>query len=257
MKNTRAFTLIELLVVIAIIAILAAILFPVFVKARQNAKIMKCLQHSRQVGNGLFLYTADYGDRFPAGSASPAVQAKMSSHTWRYTWGGNTKWRREIWDAGMCTLRFWHLKPYVKNEDVFICPDPQSEYARRYAYGFRMSWCFHGGDGGPDGDHGFGGRTTGEVQGLDAKGGTGGKGQTFPPRYMPASRKVLLFCYSLGGWYGATKSVGDGAWPWIFPAYPHGDGTTYVFADGHAAWRRQGAGFAPLGYTEAEVDNTQ
>lgn len=64
-RRQRAFTLIELLVVIAIIAILAAILFPVFAKARDRANAISCLSNMKQIGTGLIAYTADYDGVFP------------------------------------------------------------------------------------------------------------------------------------------------------------------------------------------------
>jgi len=63
---SRAFTLIELLVVIAIIAILAAILFPVFAEAKATAKQTVCLSNAKQIGMGSHLYAADEDDRMPA-----------------------------------------------------------------------------------------------------------------------------------------------------------------------------------------------
>ena len=67
-KSRRAFTLIELLVVIAIIAILAAILFPVFAQAREKARQATCLSNMKQVGLGVLMYTQDYDETFPLGS---------------------------------------------------------------------------------------------------------------------------------------------------------------------------------------------
>ena len=64
MKN-KAFTLIELLVVIAIIAILAAILFPVFAQAREKARQTSCLSNMKQVGLGLLMYAQDYDENYP------------------------------------------------------------------------------------------------------------------------------------------------------------------------------------------------
>ncbi len=65
MKRNRAFTLIELLVVIAIIAILAAILFPVFAQARERARQTSCLSNMKQIGTGLYMYVQDYDELMP------------------------------------------------------------------------------------------------------------------------------------------------------------------------------------------------
>src|SRR5437879_3667599 len=63
--SSRAFTLIELLVVIAIIAILAAILFPVFAQARERARMSACISNMRQTANALMMYVQDYDETFP------------------------------------------------------------------------------------------------------------------------------------------------------------------------------------------------
>ncbi len=94
-KGRRGFTLIELLVVIAIIAILAAILFPVFAKARAKARQAACLSNMNQIAKAFMMYAQDYDEAFPYPGCS---------------YGGNLSW----------ALR---LMPYVKNAQVYKCPE--------------------------------------------------------------------------------------------------------------------------------------
>ena len=92
----RGFTLIELLVVIAIIAILAAILFPVFARAREKARQTSCLNNVKQIGLGILMYTQDYDE------TTPMLYAVHP---------GNL--RRDI---------TFHIRPYVMNYSIFDCP---------------------------------------------------------------------------------------------------------------------------------------
>ena len=78
-RTNRGFTLIELLVVIAIIAILAAILFPVFARARENARRASCLSNLKQLGLGFMQYTQDYDEKYPM---QEYADASGTSHTW-------------------------------------------------------------------------------------------------------------------------------------------------------------------------------
>ena len=106
-SRPRAFTLIELLVVIAIIAILAAILFPVFAQARAKARSVACLSNLKQAGTAYAMYTQDYDETTPLQN-SPVV----SDASGNYVSGG-----------------YWYnlLQPYVKNYTVMVCPDRNLE----------------------------------------------------------------------------------------------------------------------------------
>ncbi len=95
----RGFTLIELLVVIAIIAILAAILFPVFARAREKARQSSCLSNTKQLGTAVQMYAQDYDERLP-------MAASMS--------GASVYLFNEL------------LNPYIKNEQIWQCPSKPS-----------------------------------------------------------------------------------------------------------------------------------
>jgi prepilin-type N-terminal cleavage/methylation domain-containing protein len=276
LSTRRAFTLIELLVVIAIIAILAAILFPVFMSAKQKARTMKCLAHGRELGHAMAMYWSDNNDRFPCEiwDENTINRLNLGKYTWEYSWGAGTSWHRTTWNGAGQFFQRYQMRPYVKSEEIWICPDPNTLYAKRYAYGFRQSWNVRSSDGWNgskyegfvNGDRGFMGvaphpldpkktigvgRTIQEVQALDRKGET-----TCGARHMPPTRKIVFMCYALGRWAQGGR-VGDGNWPWVFPSYAHHDGSVFVYADGHAAWHKMGQGWAPLGYSKLDIDQRQ
>jgi prepilin-type N-terminal cleavage/methylation domain-containing protein/prepilin-type processing-associated H-X9-DG protein len=103
LRAKQGFTLIELLVVIAIIAILAAILFPVFAQAREKARAATCLSNSRQMGLAISMYAQDW-EGYPMMS-SPADTSPR------------TRWPD-------------YIQPYIKNEGVFLCPSASEELKR-------------------------------------------------------------------------------------------------------------------------------
>lgn len=110
------FTLIELLVVIAIIAILAAILFPVFARAREKARQASCASNEKQIALAILMYAQDYDERLP-----------IEFFGWTTT---PPTWREIV-------------APYIKNIQIFQCP---SESTWQYSYGMDPYWTsFSGG----------------------------------------------------------------------------------------------------------------
>ena len=111
MNNKRGFTLIELLVVIAIIAILAAILFPVFAKAREKARQSSCINNMKQITTALTMFANDHEEQYPAAFFNQTA------------FGGNTP---QQWKAV--------LYPYLKTPAVFVCAsDPYGSEKKVYA----------------------------------------------------------------------------------------------------------------------------
>ncbi|HET6382121.1 MAG TPA: DUF1559 domain-containing protein [Armatimonadota bacterium] len=126
-KLRRGFTLIELLVVIAIIAILAAILLPVFAQAREQARRASCASNLKQLGLATLMYVQDYDEKFPPGD----------------NWHGDTA---AVDPRYYCGNRFM-LSSYIKDEGVWHCPDDgnwdtSGETAAQYtSYGTQFdSW---------------------------------------------------------------------------------------------------------------------
>ncbi|HOS91999.1 MAG TPA: DUF1559 domain-containing protein, partial [Armatimonadota bacterium] len=205
----RGFTLIELLVVIAIIAILAAILFPVFAKAREKARTTACLSNCKQIGLGVMMYCQDYDEKYPLkrygnGDPSTACNDGTRSGTWRTV-----------------------TQPYVKNWQLYRCPsstcnggNPEEIRLGALAtpvYTAALNFSYH---------------YNGSVMC-----GTSPKGMADFP--SPAQQVIIhenrICPPDAGGWCNTAFSYA-----------PHMGGKNWVFADGHAKWIRPSQICSPL-----------
>jgi prepilin-type N-terminal cleavage/methylation domain-containing protein/prepilin-type processing-associated H-X9-DG protein len=203
-----AFTLIELLVVIAIIAILAAILFPVFAQAREKARQASCISNLKQIGLGITQYIQDYDETYPPRILNPAGSP--------YGWA----------DA---------IQPYIKSTQLFQCPsEARRPGADPNAGGYTDYW-YNASLGNPTGFVRLSLASL-EAPSLTVMNGDGGYSGT--GRDDTTARYHSNGCNTQGG--GATGSPGctgpglakipNGA------GLRHQGGVNFTFADGHAKW---------------------
>jgi prepilin-type N-terminal cleavage/methylation domain-containing protein/prepilin-type processing-associated H-X9-DG protein len=143
-SKRRGFTLIELLVVIAIIAILAAILFPVFAQAREAARKASCISNLKQIGMGVLMYAQDYDEEFPMGTYPGPRNWEVNPEVYSYptppSWADCLNPGPQQWigfnpgDGGPnytgCayggefyrTLMHVQVGAYIKNDGIWYCP---------------------------------------------------------------------------------------------------------------------------------------
>jgi len=195
--NTKGFTLIELLVVIAIIAILAAILFPVFAQARSKARKSTCLNNIKQLTLATIMYADDYDQMRPpwnlgdnASCWDPAgVPADYSNPGWPVKY-----------------MRYVGLAPYIKNQKVFFCPEAMVKMNPNDS-GWDMYWNYN----------------------------CNFAGQLLDLQNVAAADSVLIYDAARTGWGDIgtfwsnlrTNHPGAGGYP---------EGANIGFADGHAKW---------------------
>lgn len=198
--RSRGFTLIELLVVIAIIAILAAILFPVFARARENARRSSCQSNLKQMALGIKQYVQDYDEMFPprynAGAPAPGGLTAQNTGGWPIL-----------------------IEPYVKSEQLFQCPSETnapggmtSSLAVDYGYNYSLGSKSNG--------------SGGEMQGGVSEAALPYVTSTIltMDQYPALSTNTIFDINSdVYRQYGAVR---------------HLEGANYSFADGHVKWLR-------------------
>jgi prepilin-type N-terminal cleavage/methylation domain-containing protein/prepilin-type processing-associated H-X9-DG protein len=220
MRRTRGFTLIELLVVIAIIAILAAILFPVFSQAREKARQTACASNTKQIATALYLYIQDYDER-TMGGCFVAYGCTVPGGFIDETGTPNRKCCRY---TGL-----WPLLPYTKNEAVFLCPsvtgwDDPILRPRKGTYSTNNSM-LGGGDGVPLAEIEF---PANSVAFADARNPWIDGSVDF---YLHCRIGHLTFCADRAGTKGCTACTSLRS-DW------HNEGINQVYIDGHARWSK-------------------
>jgi prepilin-type N-terminal cleavage/methylation domain-containing protein/prepilin-type processing-associated H-X9-DG protein len=205
-RSDHGFTLIELLVVIAIIALLAAILFPVFARARENARKTSCISNLKQVGLAFLQYTQDYDERFP--SVGKSAVANLGAEGWALT-----------------------VEPYFKSAQLLQCPSElrkpnyvtspynATSYYTDYYYNSNLSYT-------PTGAKESDG-TTNLVMGIHTS-----------KLKFPSSTVILGDGVGSIVNYGGRLELLDDSTAAKAPR--HMDGNNYNFCDGHAKWFKVG-----------------
>jgi prepilin-type N-terminal cleavage/methylation domain-containing protein len=258
-KHSRSgFTLIELLVVIAIIAILAAILFPVFAQAREKARQTSCLSNCKQWATGTMMYIQDYDEVFPMAYGFYQGAWLTDSGT-RAPYVGDTppNWRttNAAWVDGMGMYWGNSVQPYVKNWDIGRCPSaaqiidlqatgPRQPVNFSLTYNGLLHTYSQAGVAAPAQlpmmHEGLGKAALKGFQAPNPFLRCVGNG---PCIYQPRTASGCVQGNGgSSGWFGFSAS-----------ALVHTGGQIFTYADGHAKWARLGGG-APGSNTNALID---
>ncbi len=210
----RGFTLIELLVVIAIIAILAAILFPVFARARERARQTSCLNNVKQISLATMMYAQDFGEMLP------------QAGYWYPSHGEN--------------MMHWHraIMPYLANEQILICPSsPRRDSINHWNYGFVRQTTGYAG-------------SLGAVELPDGSMTAGGSAPVSLAQIPRPSETAFVtdsqHWYTEVGFWNRTDSPFDEAGgAYYFVHGRHNDGANVGFLDGHAKWYPSTSPYGP------------
>jgi prepilin-type N-terminal cleavage/methylation domain-containing protein/prepilin-type processing-associated H-X9-DG protein len=244
-RRRVGFTLIELLVVIAIIAILAAILFPVFARARAKAQQTTCLSNMKQLGLGFLMYSTDWGQKM--------VNSAPSQRAGGEAWCGCTGDPFGCWYPRDPVAWPWKIMPYVRNERIFACPSATTYYypwtALRCAANAVVGYI----------PNGVLCNYNGSESGVSL--------DTIPnPAQIVMNQEWASNQQALSGaspgWNTAVNAYTGAIFvrptPWFSDGFAHGSGRNLQYADGHVAFGDNSAGlYAMWGLQpEGPVDYT-
>jgi prepilin-type N-terminal cleavage/methylation domain-containing protein/prepilin-type processing-associated H-X9-DG protein len=220
-KSKSGFTLIELLVVIAIISILAAILFPVFARARENARRASCLSNLKQIGLGIMQYTQDFDEHYPPAYDGTFTPPVYNPQTTPGTPGKIYATDGTVGRIGWMDMIF----PYVKSVQIFQCPSQPSAASKSHA----SSYGYNGAISGYDADR-YGKSATLRNIGI-----------TLATVQRP-SEVAMVFDdqngYNISNTPYAFAQTTDKIAGNDKTISPHFQGTNIAFADGHAKWMK-------------------
>lgn len=230
-ERKRAFTLIELLVTIAIISILAAILFPVFARARENARRANCMSNLKQIGLGIMQYTQDYDEQMPLISVNGPPDAASTG----------------AWDESNGPLGWVDaLQPYIKSLQVFQCPSDKTGPNTNANGGGYTDYFFNSNLNPNTKPISLAAITTptntlliGEWQGANNKARSNWGGFNVPA-YVEYAPVQSLYISPTSSYFSATMAtIGDTT---MTSCQRHLDGSNYLFTDGHVKWLKGDTG---------------
>ena len=259
----KGFTLIELLVVIAIIAILAAILFPVFAQAREKARQTSCLSNCKQLGTGIQLYCDDYDETYPPLgdlTGSTIGWTDWNDGTYKDYPGKHSRTTNSLWWGSdfrysWCDCIF----PYVKNLNMYECPSDKRHFkASVYNAGYASTDCFV-----------IGYAMNAALNSSAAGKGDGANQSNNGNIYVHSLSEMpnvsnTIFCADAPTiWYSGGQAGSAFVCRYTMKAFKgmtekstgnrHNDGANFTMLDGHAKFFKDGQG--ALNYTVPDSDH--